>query len=209
MSTRYMDEGYPLLHWATEIQAKCPKCKSDGLVKGNPSWKDWRATFFCCNCSHSLKTEKDAWLGPLLGSGKRPCGKCGHQSVLVETIFEDAYKVKSDTAISKCPQCKAENDVPLTFTKAEPLDHAIDPFFGLELSLKEDTRHGTVWVYGSAHLEQLKLYTSAQLREGSGTKWSYFTRMPKWLKSAKNRSLILKSLSKLEKRLITSYSNGR
>ena len=204
MSTRYIDEGYLLSHshWTTEIQVKCPKCQSDGLIKTDPSRKDRRTTFFCYNCSHHLDTEKDAWLGPILGTGKRPCAKCGHQYVLVETTFENAYKVKSETARSECPRCRAENEIPLTFTNAKPLDYAIDPVFGLELSLKEPTRYGTVWVYGSTHLKELKLYISAQLRERNGTKGSYFTRMPKWLKSTKNRSLILSSLSKLEKRLI-------
>ncbi|WP_212748233.1 hypothetical protein [Pseudoalteromonas sp. S1727] len=124
----------------------------------------------------------------------------------VEKVFDDASKVMGDSAKSKCPQCKSENEVSIKFTRSEPVDHAIDPFFGLELALKENTRHGTVWAYGATHLQQLKLYTAAQLREGDGTKWSYFTRLPKWLKTSKNRELVLKAITKLEKRLITKPS---
>ncbi|WDE01906.1 hypothetical protein SG35_016280 [Thalassomonas actiniarum] len=135
--------------------------------------------------------------------GRRPCSTCGYQWVRIEKVFDDATQIKGESAKSKCPQCKSENEVSLEFTRTEPIDHAIDPFWGLELALKEDTRHGTVWVYGATHLEQLKLYISAQLREGGGTKWSYFTRLPKWLKTSKNRELVLKAIAKLENRLIT------
>ena len=207
MNTRYFDEGFPLLHWATEIEAICPKCNGVGIVNGNPYWRDWRATFMCHCCSHSLKTDRDGWLGPILGIGRRPCGSCGHQWVRIEKHFDNASKVKSEVSNTKCPQCKSENEVLLKFTRTEPIDHAIDPFFGLELALKEDTRHGTVWAYGAKHLEQLKLYIAAQLRESSGTKWSYFTRLPQLLKSSKNRELGLKAISKLECRLITKVSN--
>jgi hypothetical protein len=142
----------------------------------------------------------------VLGVGRRPCGTCGHKWVRVEKVFEDVTKLKSESAKSRCPHCNSENEMPLKFTRSEPIDHAIDPFFGLELALKEETRHGTVWVYGATHLEQLKLYTSAQLRVGDGRKWSYFTRLPKWLKTSKNRELVLKAIEKLEKRLITKPS---
>jgi phage FluMu protein Com len=209
MSTRYIDQGYPLLYWATEIEAICPKCGEVGVIKGNPHWKEWSATFMCCNCSHSLKTERDGWCGPVLGIGKRPCGFCGFKWVRVENEYEVASTIKRKEAKAKCPQCKSDNIVSLEFIRNKPTDHAIDPYFGLELALKENTRHGTVWVYGANHLEQLKKYISAQLREGDGTKWSYFTRLPKWLKASKNREMVLKSISKIEKRLITRPSSGR
>ncbi len=203
MSTRYIDEGYPLLHWATSIEAVCPKCGGVGVIDGNPMWRDWRATFLCHSCSHSMKTERDGWHGPVLGMGNRPCRSCGHKWVRAEKEFEDPSKIKSESSNTKCPQCNSENEVALEFTRTEPSDHAIDPFFGLELVLKEPTRHGTVWVYGAEHLKHLKEYTAAQHRVASGTKWSYFTRLPKWVKSAKNREAILKAVTKLERRLIT------
>ena len=206
MSTRYLDKGFSLLYWATEIEAVCPKCDGVGIINGNPYWREWRAAFLCQSCSHSLTTDRDCWHGPLLGQGRRPCGSCGHKWVRVEKLFAEASKVNKEYANAKCPQCKNYNEVPLKFTRTEPDDHAIDPFLGLELALKEETRHGTVWVYGAKHLEQLKLYIAADLREGDGTKWSYFTRLPKWLKTSKNRDLVLKAIAKLEKRLITKPS---
>jgi len=206
MSNRYFDEGFPLLHWATEIETICPKCGLPGVVNGNPNWKQWEGRFLCHSCSHSMKTNRDGWHGPVLGLGKQPCSKCGHKWVHAEKKFDDVSQLISEYAKSNCPKCNFQNDVLLEFVRTEPEDHAIDPFFGLNLALKESTRYGTVWVYNAEHLSQLKLYISAQLREGNGTKWSYFTRLPKWLKSAKNRALVLKAISKLDRRLITRQS---
>lgn len=205
MSTRYIDEGYPLLHWATSIEAVCPNCGGVGVIDGNPMWRDWHATFRCHSCSHSMKTDRDGWHGPVLGMGKRPCRLCGHKWVQVEKEFEDGSKIKSENVNTKCPRCNSDNDITLEFTRTEPSDHAIDPFFGLELALKEPTRYGIVWAYGAEHLMQLKEFIAAQHRVASGAKWSYFTRLPKWIKTAKNRKTILKAIDKMEQRLITKF----
>jgi len=203
MSTRYVDEGYPLLHWATEIEAICPQCGGVGIIHGNPHWKDWHATFMCQKCSHSMKTKRDPWHGPVLGVGKKPCGSCGYKWVRLEKKFDDIASVKKESTSAPCPHCNADNVVPLKFTRTEPADHAIDPFLGLRLALIENTRHGVVWVYGADHLDHLKRYISAQLREGTISKWSYFSRLPTWIKAAKNREMVLKAIKKLEARLIT------
>ncbi len=161
----------------------------------------------CHSCSHSMKTETAGWHGPVLGMGMRPCRSCGYKWVVIEREYDDASKIKSEQAKTKCPQCNSENELSLEFTRTEPKDHGIDPFFGLELALKAQTRHGIVWAYGAEHLHNLKQYTAAQLRVSSGTKWSYFTRLPKWLKSSKNRSVVLKAINKLEQQLITRRSS--
>ena len=203
MNSRYYDEGYSLLYWEKEVEAVCPKCGETGVIKGNPSWREWNATFMCKGCSHSLRTERDNWQGPVRGFGKRPCGYCGHKWVYAEEFCETPSSIKKCKKVSSCPVCNKESEVELTYYKNEPEDHAIDPYFGLELALKENTRHGAVWAYGEPHLEELKKYIGAKLREGSSEKWSYLSRLPTWLKSAKNRDMVLKAIGKLEKRLIT------
>lgn len=202
MTDRYIDQGFHLLHWATQIEALCPQCNQAGVISGNPHWRDWRATFHCYSCTHSLQTGDDPWRGPVLGTGRRPCGACGQQWVTFCQVFKDSSQVPS-VGRANCRHCNAENEVTLKFTRAEPKDHAIDRFFGLELALKEETRHGTVWAYNAEHLHELKQYISARLRENSTTKWSYFARLPNWLKAAKNRAMVLKAIARLEDRLIT------
>ncbi|MBY5990989.1 hypothetical protein [Ferrimonas balearica] len=200
---RYVSQGHSLLHWAVEVEVLCRRCGRAGVVRGNPSWRQWHATFLCQGCGHRLETGKIPWQGPVLATGRRPCGFCGHQWVHAEQRFETVWQVQSETAQVPCPNCQKPNSVDLSFSRDNREDSANDPYFGLELALKQDTRLGTLWAFNAEHIHQLKRYTAAQLREGSGTKWSYFTRLPSWIKSAKHREQVLKALSKLEARALT------
>jgi hypothetical protein len=81
----------------------------------------------------------------------------------------------------------------------------IDPHFGLPLLLVEAGRFGPIWAYNAEHLAALKGYISATLRErtsSAGNK-SLFSRLPAWMKTAKNRDSVSKRLAKLEGRLPT------
>jgi hypothetical protein len=57
--------------------------------------------------------------------------------------------------------------------------------------------------YNEAHLQDLKAYIGASHRERrpDGWKWSMVTRLPKWVKSAKNRDALLKSIERMEAKL--------
>ena len=65
-----------------------------------------------------------------------------------------------------------------------------------------------LWAYNSEHLEWLKNYVSANLRESTKSNeygWcnaSLASRLPKWLKSVKNKKGILKAIRKLEQKLL-------
>ncbi|GAB7215691.1 hypothetical protein OS42_23020 [Dickeya oryzae] len=142
-----------------------------------------------------------------MGHGRRPCGQCGHQWVTKAVFFKNYAAIRKPTTNAKCPRCNSFNEVTLSFSHSVPAHHAIDPFFGLALSLKEETRYGTVWVYSAEHLVHLKEYISAQVRENSAINSSYFSRLPAWIKSYKNRETVLKAIKKLEKRLVTKTSH--
>lgn len=201
MNTRYTDAGYPLLYWAKDILVVCPKCRQDARIKGNPSWKEWAAELFCAHCGYNCKTtaKTESWQGNFTASGQRPCCSCGHKWVRLNKTISAPSHLLAETMNTRCQNCQTINKVPVTYSRAIPADHAIDPFFGLELALKTPTRHGTVWVYGMPHLQELKCYTTASLRENStaSPNSSYFSRLPAWIKSAKNRELVLKALDKL------------
>ena len=66
---------------------------------------------------------------------------------------------------------------------AEPAD----PHFGLPLRLVESTRAGLLWAYNAEHLQALHEYAGATLREGRGHHRSMFSRLPQWMKLARNR----------------------
>ena len=82
-----------------------------------------------------------------------------------------------------------------------------DPYFRLPLWLQAPTRHGLVFAYNERHLETLESIVGAKLRERhtnpvyrkhNGTMAS---RLPHWMKIAKNRDDILGALARMRARL--------
>lgn len=202
---RYFDNGSWLLSFATEIWVVCPKCQSPGRIKGNAYHKEWRGKFFCLNCSLLLVTEKDCWKGPALLTGKRPCGSCGHKWVEVKLKFSKYDKSVSVNQDGICTVCKNVSTISCKWKTDSPSDNGIDPFFGLPLFLKSDCKHGVIWAFNLNHINNYRDFINADLRERQGTpKWSWITRLPKWIKSSKNREHVLKALNKMEK----SYSKA-
>ncbi len=88
--------------------------------------------------------------------------------------------------------------VEVTPERSVPEDRAIDPHFGLPLLLKAPSRYGLVWAYNERHLHELQTYIGAKLRERAGSgNGSMCSRLPAWMKRAKNREDILKALHRL------------
>jgi len=137
----------------------------------------------------------------------------------------------------ECPKCNSPSLVHnkkdyVTFTcsnccKTEKIKHkdnsyyptewhgktGVDPFFKYTLFLKEETPYGSLWVYNADQLKHLKYYVGAKIREKKETdKYfsyyiSFFHKLPTWIKSSKNRDIILKKISILEKKSITKPNN--
>ena len=61
----------------------------------------------------------------------------------------------------------------------------------------------TLWAYNRAHLAEIRAYVEAGLREratgevNSLRNSTMISRLPKWLKSRKNRAAILKAIDRL------------
>ncbi|KND25245.1 hypothetical protein [Streptomyces acidiscabies] len=83
-----------------------------------------------------------------------------------------------------------------------------DPHF-LPLWLRADTRHGTIWAYNLEHLTVLRDFVAADLREHAPwyehehRRMTYVGKLPTWIKSAKNRAEILRTIDRLR----TSVTN--
>jgi hypothetical protein len=86
---------------------------------------------------------------------------------------------------------------------------AEDPFFGVPLWLQTATRHGRLWAYGPGHLEEIRRFVAAGLREHApwyetGRKMTLVARLPAWIKSARNRDEVLRAAGRLRASLITA-----
>jgi len=81
---------------------------------------------------------------------------------------------------------------------------SVDWYFHLHLWLKAPCCRNEVWAYNYEHLEWLEKYIGADLRERKeNNTWgwsnqSLASRLPKWLKSSKNRIKIIETINKLK-----------
>ncbi|MEI6046010.1 MAG: hypothetical protein WCS37_16795 [Chloroflexota bacterium] len=76
-----------------------------------------------------------------------------------------------------------------------------DWFFRRPLWLQIPCCGEVLWAYNAPHLAFLKSYVQAELREDGIATRTVATRLPTWLKSAKNRAEILHGIEKLEAKL--------
>lgn len=80
---------------------------------------------------------------------------------------------------------------------------AVDPFFHLPLWLATRCGDETLWAYNYEHLAFIRLHVEAKLRERNGIEpnnRSLGSRLPAWITSRRNRSLILRTIESLERK---------
>lgn len=76
-----------------------------------------------------------------------------------------------------------------------------DWYFRLPLWLQISCCGETLWAYNLKHLEILENYIAAKLRERTKKgRNSFLSKLPNWMKSAKNRREVLKAISKLKEK---------
>lgn len=85
-------------------------------------------------------------------------------------------------------------------------DPMCDSYFKLPLWLQISCRHHVLWAYNERHLLLLEKYIQAKIRQSKRDAhygWhnqSLFSRLPKWMVVAKNRSSILSAFTKLKQK---------
>ncbi|MFD3496906.1 hypothetical protein ACFWWT_25340 [Streptomyces sp. NPDC058676] len=77
------------------------------------------------------------------------------------------------------------------------------------LWLQAETRHGEIWAYNLEHLDLLRRFVAATLRERApwyehGRKMTYVARLPAWIKSAGNRDEVLRAIDRLRASVVTA-----
>jgi hypothetical protein len=85
---------------------------------------------------------------------------------------------------------------------------ATDPYFGVPLWLQLETRHGWLWAYNLEHLDLLRRYVQATLRERASwydtrQKMTLVARLPLWIKRSKNRDEILRAITRIRASLVS------
>jgi hypothetical protein len=79
---------------------------------------------------------------------------------------------------------------------------AFDWYFREPLWLQTECSGETLWAYNKTHLEFIENYVGSLLRERMpNINKSLASRLPQWIKSAKNRDQILKAIANLKEKL--------
>ena len=87
-------------------------------------------------------------------------------------------------------------------SKAREPEHRPCPHFGLGLWLQTPCAGRAFWAYNAEHLDFLRHYVEAAVRERTpNANATLASRLPKWVKSSKNRDTILRAIDKLERKL--------
>lgn len=76
-----------------------------------------------------------------------------------------------------------------------------DPFFELDVWYRLETAHGLLWAYNLDHLEVIEEYIADRMRSRNGLPYknnSIASRLPQWVKEAKNRDYLIKQIKKFK-----------
>ncbi|MDO4897406.1 MAG: hypothetical protein Q3971_08595 [Moraxella sp.] len=196
--SRHTDTGSHTWTYAHEQWVKCVRCGQAGTVK--------HRRFACRHCALVLQNADNRpyhWFGDCRIRADGRCYHCGTKYSIDEHHPKPAFVGRlrgfDITKTITCQSCHRKNVVTLLFYKKSK--HHLDDEFGMPLLLALPFKGHVFWAYNDKHLAELKTFIGADLRErthmaGNG---SMISRLPLWIKSAKNRDELLKLIEKLEK----------
>ena len=195
---RFQDKNLSLSHFDNEIFVECPKCaKRATVTKDIPNSYFSSRTLKCPNCFYSQSGRKETYDVELKCS-------CSHCASELKVHIPDVNEKKETIAV-KCNNC-GNTEVYRTRNivqewKFKDTGKPSENYFGLPLWLNENFRGNVFWALNYDHLEYLKHYISAELREKNGRLgWTMVEKLPDWMKSGKNRVKLIKLITDLEKK---------
>jgi hypothetical protein len=196
---KFSKPAYPTVYFSEEVWVHCPRCAEPAVVTTKlPKYTlpipDDHNSVCRCNFCGFLDSGSANWAGYVQGFVSRPCGNCGSSIFHTTEPIRKPYKTTPLT----CEACKKEREYEIRWYRYRN-DKATDPYFGFDLLLQTSIKNNPLWFYNLDHLEYLKEYVEAKLREDDGRhKYSMITNLPTWVKSAKNRAIIVRKLNQLK-----------
>ncbi|MFF2042772.1 hypothetical protein ACFVVX_20305 [Kitasatospora sp. NPDC058170] len=129
------------------------------------------------------------------------CPQCGGCALILARLGECEHRRFRDREFTRrrlrCGGCGFATD---EFQSCRAFGRPVDPHFRLPLRLAAECRGGKqLWAYNLAHLDLLEGYIAAGLRERAAVpgSMSLVERLPAWVKSAKHRDELLRTIRRL------------
>ena len=198
---RFQDENKWLGSFYNKILVKCPKCESKASVKEELKEKCecgrcHNMVFECKNCFYKINEPVYQYIA----FGKEYCNNC-HEKFEYQS---QPLKEKPLTYKTKCPHCNFQEEWKTKTYRVKvesKLDNGLvrDHWYNLPLWFQKGVCKNVLWAYNQEHIAYLDRYIKAGLRErnnnGSGN-GTMVSRLPKFIKEARNREKLLKVLEK-------------
>lgn len=179
------------------ILVECPKCKSKATVTTNTNSYTGRLT--CSSCNFTQESDELIRYNTIV---KRNCDNCGES---IDVTIPNC-KEKSDSITVTCKHCNNVRAYAPRYDEYRLFYESIgadmkDPIFNLPLWFQTEVKREVFWAYNRKHLVDIRDYVSAKLRERKSNEYSTMVeKLPSFIKSAKNRSAIIKAIDKMMKR---------
>lgn len=219
---RFIDEGISGLSLLKpEIWVHCPKCQNLAKIIEIKERELETVRVFCTHCTYrktlqhihiqtydymsyyfNLNENMAEWSGACEVKINAKCTICKEGKYKYLRQYARKSLIPREIVVS-CNFCLRENrfdDSTYTLRKISYSKVGFDPYYAYRLFLNIAVRQGQICVYNPTHLEILKKFIQADLRERKFSNYnrSYFSRLPAWIKSTRNRKEILKAILRLE-----------
>lgn len=196
---RFEDEGaykynfYWVLRRGERVDVTCQTCGGHAYIEECQDEITWK-----CSACYAHGVEKQVYQYHAKGN----CTLCERWFNVEVT---DEKKVSHKSTHIHCPHCGSVNQAEL---HSKPVCRRYimdtrdgrDPVFGMELYFLDHVRGKLVWAVNRAHLNYLISYVSADLRVRRGNvplkTASHY--LPVYMKEAKNRDQMVRTLTKLK-----------
>lgn len=191
MKKVFNEGGTYLAQFALVIDVDCPKCGQPCKVRRgeeNPP----HPKFACGSCGYSTGEDR-IWFKAWQAAYEIKCPEC--RGICRTELEEDGGSIPS-SMMARCEDCGTQAEAPLRNWESEKGVH--DPYFGMDLFFQMPVGKDILWAYNREHLKFLEDYVSAALREREpNMNASLVSRLPAWIKEAKNKGNVIKAIREL------------
>jgi hypothetical protein len=202
---RFADPGVELGDFATHFVVHCPHCSGKAHIRpvgekqpvhGIVQGLDWRLV-----CTHCLHTElQGRWYGAATAYVSVKCREC-HEPLERSAEWNGLWEKLS----VQCPACGDNCEYEARITRhGYNGGQKADPVFGLALWLQKMFREDLFWAYNYEHLNLLRQYIGAKLRERGieprntiRKNSAMLSRLPAFMSKAAHREALLKLIEHL------------
>jgi len=219
---RFVDQGISSLSLLKpEIWVHCPVCQKLAKIIEIKERESETINVLCTQCTYrkalqhiriqsydymsyhfNLNQNMTEWSGACEVEINKKCTICKQGKYKYLQQYARKSLIPRQITVS-CNFCLRENkfdDSVYILRKVSYSKVGFDPYYSYSLFLNIAVRQGQICAYYPTHLEILKSFIQAGLRERKLPNYnrSYFSRLPAWIKSSRNRKEILKAILRLE-----------